>query len=308
MDGCAYMDGDYMAPEEARISVFDLGFTRSDVVYDVVSTWHGLFFRLDDHVDRFLASCAGRRLTCPLDADGLKRVLATCVARAGLEDAYVAMVLTRGQFLTPGSRDPRHTKPSLIAYAVPYVWLASPEKQDQGLAVHLARDSRRIPDASVDQRYKNYHWGDLTAGLFEALDAGADTTLLLTQDGRLAEGPGFNLFFVSDGALHTPGGNILRGVTRQTVLDLAAELGVALEAGDYPAEALLEADEAFLTSTAGGILPVVRIDGRILSNGAPGALSQKFRALYWSKREAGWLGTPVTDWADEVGFATDEHR
>ena len=293
MPGCAYIDGEYMAPEEAKISVFDLGFTRSDVVYDVVSTWKGLFFRLDDHVARFLASCAGRRIDCPHSGDEIRRILATCVAKAELEDAYVAVVVTRGQFLEAGSRDPRRTRPTFIAYALPYVWIATPEQQDKGLSVHLAQGARRIPDAAIEQRYKNYHWGDLTGGLLEALDAGFDTTLLLTADGRLAEGPGFNVYFARGGRLMTPGSNVLRGITRLTVMDLAREIDVEVTAGDFSAEDLLEADEAFVTSTAGGVIPIVRVDGRILSNGAPGPLSRQIRALYWQKREAGWLGTPV---------------
>jgi branched-chain amino acid aminotransferase len=118
-DGIAFIDGEYVPSDKAKISVFDLGFSRSDVAYDVVSTWKGLFFRLDDHVDRFLQSCAGTRLSCEYDKDEIKRILAECTYRARLQDAYVEMLVTRGQFLSPGSRDIHHTKPTFIAYAIP---------------------------------------------------------------------------------------------------------------------------------------------------------------------------------------------
>ena len=100
---------------------------------------------------------------------------------------------------------------------------------------------------------------------------------------------------MKDGALWTPRGNILEGITRQTVLDLAAELGIPSASGRPPPDALRTADEAFLSSTAGGIMPVSRVDGKPLGAGRPGPVTTRFRSLYWEKREAGWRGTPVAD-------------
>ncbi len=293
-EGIAFIGGDYVAAEDARISIFDLGFVRSDVVYDVVSTRKGLFFRLDDHVERFARACAGVRLECPYSGPEIKRILAECTSRAGLEDAYVEMLVTRGRFASPSDRDLRNCTPNFIAFAIPYVWVATPGQQARGLSIVVA-GRRRIPDESFDQRYKNFHWGDLTGGLFEALDRGADNAVLCTPSGHLAEGPGFNVFAVTGGRLLTPRRNMLEGITRRTVFDLAGEIGVETETGDYPPEVLHEADEVFLCSTAGGIMPVTRVDGRVLGNGVPGPLTSRLRELYWSKREAGWLGTRVQD-------------
>jgi branched-chain amino acid aminotransferase len=292
-DGVAFIDGKYVPSDEAKISVFDLGFSRSDVVYDVVSTWKGLFFRLDDHVDRFLRSCAGVRIPCPYGKDEIKQILAECTYRAGLQDTYVEVLTTRGRFVSLGSRDLRQTKPTFIAYAIPYVWIATLEKQREGMHVHIAH-TPRIPDDAVAARYKNFHWGDLTRGQLEALDAGADLAVLCGTSGHLAEGPGFNVFFVKNGKLFTPRTNVLEGITRKTVMDLAQEIGVVLETGDYRADALRNADEAFISSTAGGIMPVTRVDGKPLGDGKPGRISWQLHKLYWSKREAGWLGTPIT--------------
>jgi branched-chain amino acid aminotransferase len=136
---------------------------------------------------------------------------------------------------------------------------------------------------------------DLQRGLFEALDRGADMAVLCTPGGHLAEGPGFNLFVVKDGTMSTPRRNVLEGITRRTVLDLARELGVPAREADLPPEALRTADEAFLSSTAGGIMPVAQVDGRPLGAGRPGPITTRFRKLYWERREAGWLGTPVKD-------------
>src|SRR5262249_16760278 len=111
----------------------------------------------------------------------------------------------------------------------------------------------------------------------------------------VGEGPGFSLVLVKDGALWTPRGNVLEGMTRQTVLDLAGEIGVPAHQADLSADALRTADEAFLSSTAGGIMPVSRVNGKPLGAGKPGAVTMRFRTLYWWKRESGWRGTAVKD-------------
>jgi branched-chain amino acid aminotransferase len=294
-EGIVFLDGEYVPASEARISIFDVGFTRGDAVYDTTSVWKGNFFRLDDHVGRFLRSCAGMRLTCPHAPADLKRILAGCVHRAGLESAYVQMIVTRGRFPDQANRDPRYCKNTFIAYAVPYIWIFSPERQEAGIHLAVAANNRRTPTEAMDPRVKNFNWMDLERGLFEALDRGADTTVLLTPAGYLSEGPGFNFFMVRAGGLLTPRTNVLEGITRRTVLELAAEAGVTAREADLTHQDLLGADEAFLSSTAGGIMPVARVDGKPLGNGTPGPLSRRLRALYWDKREAGWLGTPVKE-------------
>lgn len=293
-EGIVFTEGEYVPASEAKISIFDAGFTRGDAVYDTVSVWKHRFFRLDDHVARFSRSCAGMRLTCPHAPAELKRILAECVHRAGLDAAYVQMIMTRGRFPDRAERDPRLCRNKFIGFAIPYVWIFSPAKQEGGIHAVIA-GTRRTPAEAIDPRVKNFNWMDLERALFEALDRGGDTAVLCTPAGYLTEGPGFNLFVVKGGALFTPRTNVLEGITRQTVFDLAAELGVATHQADLAPDALRSADEAFLSSTAGGIMPVSRVDGEPLGTGKPGPLTLRLRALYWNKREAGWLGTPVKD-------------
>lgn len=305
--GIAYSDGQYIPVDELRLPVFDLGFLRGDAVYDTTSVWKGNFFRLDDHVARFLRSCAGMRLTCPHEPAAIKRILATCVRRAGVEDAaYVQMIMTRGMFPSMDRRDVRLCQNRFMAYSLPYVWISSPEQQEAGINLAIV-DNRRIPDEAVDQRVKNFNWMDMQRGLFQALDRGAQQAVLCTPAGLLAEGPGFNVFLIKNKQLQTPKGNMLEGITRQTVFDLAKEIGVPCTAADLRPEALREADEAFLSSTAGGIMPVTQIDGKPLGNGAPGILTTELRQRYWQKREAGWLGTPVASLADFESLAPTAH-
>ena len=157
-----------------------------------------------------------------------------------------------------------------------------PERQEVGIDLAMV-DNRRTPTEAIDPRVKNFNWMDLQRGLFEALDRGADTAVLCTPAGHLAEGPGFNLFVVKDGTVWTPRGNILEGITRQTVLDLAVELGVPARQADLSPDALRTADEAFLSSTAGGIMPVSQVDGKPLGAGKPGPVTTRFRTLYWEQ-------------------------
>lgn len=293
-EGCVFIDDRFVPPEEARISIFDPGFTRSDAVYDTVSVWKGLFFRLDDHVSRFLRSCERARLVCPHSADGVKRILGECVRRAGLRDAYVQAIVTRGNFQSLTRRDPRLCVNRFIGLALPYIWIVSPERQAEGIDLAIS-ETRRIPAEAVDPRVKNFNWMDLQRGLFEALDRGADTAVLCTPSGFLAEGPGFNVFVIANRQVLTPRSNVLEGITRATVFELAGELGLPSGEADLLPDALRRADEAFICSTAGGIMPVSRVDGVALGDGRPGQLTMQIRSLYWQKRETGWLGTPVDD-------------
>ena len=285
--GVAYMDGRFMPISEAKISVLDWGFLRSDATYDVVHVWKGRFFRLDLHIERFLRSISKLRMELPFGRERLEQILAECVARANLEDAYVEMVLTRGRSAN-FSRDPRDATNTFIAFALPFGWVADETQRKRGIDLHIA-SVERIRPAAVDPTVKNYHWLDLVAGLYEAYDAGAENVLLVDGAGNVAEGPGFNLFALTDGRWLTPATGVLHGITRATALELLDEMGIEAETGTLSIAALHGADEAFITSTAGGIMAVRTIDGRKLSRGAPGPVTERLTRLYWEKHgDAAW--------------------
>lgn len=290
--GCAFVEGDYVPIGEARIPLLDMGFSRSDCTYDVVAVWAGAFFRLKDHLERFIRSCECLQLTAPA-REALRAVVHGCVRRSGLREAYVEMIATRGVPRT-GQRDPRLIANRFYAYAIPYVWIANPEQQAQGLKLVVARTVERISPRAVDPTVKNFHWGDLVRGLFEAYGREADNVVLLDQEGHVTEGPGFNLFAYCRGTLLTPADGVLHGITRQTVLDLAARERIPARALRFAEAVLREADEIFLTSTAGGVMPVVSLDGRLLGDGTPGPLTRHLSALYWAAHRAGPWVEPVS--------------
>ncbi|MBN35608.1 MAG: branched-chain amino acid--2-keto-4-methylthiobutyrate aminotransferase [Rhodospirillaceae bacterium] len=293
--GAAWVDGAIVPAKEAKLSVFDWGFTRSDVTYDVVHVWKGRFFRLDDHLDRFLRSVDGLRMELPVDRDGLAQILHDCVARSGLQDSYVAMVLTRGQ---PDPAWPKRLpsnfkgRNNLICYAIPFVWIMKPEIQETGARMIIA-EAPRIASSSVDPTIKNYHWGDFTNALFEVEDTDADYAVLMGPDGFVAESPGSNIFAVLDGVVTSPNHGALEGITRKAVHDLCELMGQPDAQRDITRDELLDADEIFMASTAGGIMPIRQINERILSNGAPGPISRVIHAEYWKKHDEGWHATPV---------------
>lgn len=289
--GVAFVDDHYCPVAEATVSVLDFGFTRSDVTYDVVHVWKGRFFRLEDHLDRFLRSLTKSRMSLAYDREEVRSILIECVRRSGLADAYVAMVCTRG--LPPvGTRDPQQCRNRFIAYAIPFVWIATPEQREKGLRLIIS-SVLRTPPESVDPTVKNYNWRDLERGLFDALDRGGDTVVIVDSDGNVTEGPGFNVFAVREGEVITPDRGVLEGITRQTVLELCAEIGVNARLGKIGPDELRGADEVFIGSTAGGIIPIASVDGHGPKKGSPGPLTRRLSALYWSKHEAGWHGTPV---------------
>ncbi len=299
--GAAFIEGEYLPVGEARLPLLDWGFIKSDCTYDVVGVWGGRFFRLDDHVERFHASMERLHLVCPYGRDEIAAVLHDCVRLAGLRESYVEMITTRG--LAPaGSRDPRDCENRFYALAIPYVWMVTPERQKVGINLTVS-SVQRIPPESLDPRVKNFQWGDMVAGLFEAYGKGGETAVLVDRDANVTEGPGFNLFALIDGCLQTPRRGVLEGITRKTVVELAEAAGWPVEFVTLPAADLARAAEVFLTSTAGGVMPVARIDGRPVGVGRPGPVTQRIRELYWAAHEDPKYTTPVNyrEAAAEIG-------
>jgi len=282
-EGAAFVDGEVVAIGDARIPITDTGFLRSDLTYDVVGVWRGAFFRLDDHLDRFERGCDRLRLKPPYCREEIAWILHEIVRRSGLRDSFVEMICTRG--VSDGGRDPRRFANRFYAYAVPYVWILPEAEHGTGMDAVVARTVERISSRAVDPTVKNFHWGDLTRGLYEAYDRGARFPVLLDADGRVTEGPGYNVFAIRGGGLVTPDSGALEGITRRTVLELAAEQGMATEVRPMSEDELRGADELFATSTAGGVMPITKLDGEPLGEGRPGPLTTRLRDAYWAAHE-----------------------
>lgn len=289
--GCACVDGSYVPIASACVPLLDMGFSRSDCTYDVVAVWQGGFFRLEDHLDRFERSCACLQLTPPSRGE-IREMLFECVRRSRLTDAYVELITTRG-VPSAGERDPRRVRNRFYAYAIPYVWIANPDQQAVGLRLAVARAVERISPRAVDPTVKNFHWGDLVRALFEAYERDSDTAILLDREGNVTEGPGFNVFAYYRGTLLTPADGVLPGITRQTILDLAARDRLPTRVTRFDEAVLRDATEIFLTSTAGGVMPVVALNGVPVGEGVPGSLTRRLAERYWQAHLAGPWVSPV---------------
>ena len=290
-DGAAFVDGRLVPVAEARVPILDWGFLRSDATYDVAHVWRGSFFRLEDHLDRFERSMEHLRLSPPYDRSEIRDILVECVRLSGLRNAYAEIICTRG-IPRPGSRDPRDCDNRFYAFVVPFIWIADPDKQEQGLHAEIGSKQRIAPE-SVDPTVKNYHWLDLETGLLEAYDRGGETVILVDAEDNVVEGPGFNVFAVKNDTISTPDRGVLEGITRKTIIELAAEHRIQLEARPVPADELRRADEVFLSSTAGGVIPVTTVDGGAVGNGEPGAVTRRLRDGYWDLHDDPRFSLPV---------------
>ena len=289
--GAAYVDGQFCPIEEARIPLIDWGFLRSDACQDTISVWDGSFFRLQDHLERFQRSVGRLRMNSPESPDRVRSIVHELVVLPGFRNAYVQIIMTRGR--PPiGSRDIRLCKNRFQAFSMPYMWVAPPEVQARGMSLHVS-GRVRVPAQSVDPMVKHYHWLDFQMGLFEAYDAGAETVVLVDLDGHVTEGPGFNIFADVEGRLVTPGHGVLDGMTRRTVIELCLGLGIEAVEGNFTPEQLRSANEVFLTTTAGGVIPVTLIDDVKIADGRPGPKTVRLHTEYWKRRTAGWYAEPV---------------
>jgi branched-chain amino acid aminotransferase len=292
--GSAFINGVYCGVHEAAIPIVDMGFMHADAAYDVVSVSKGQFFRLEDHLNRFESSCAKFRLNNPYSQQQTAEILTNLVKLAGTREAYVWWCVTRG-IMSGGDRsDADAFENCFYAFVIPYMYIASDEQRTRGLDVMISKNYIRIPPNSVDPTAKNLHWMDMKLALFEARDNQKEWSVLLDSEGYLAEAPGANIFVVKGSAIYTPDSGCLEGITRRTTLDLARELDIPVHVQRVHKDELIHADEAFMTSTAGGIMPINSVNDTLLGGAVgPGAITTKLHNLYWQKRWQGWLGTCV---------------
>ncbi len=278
--GAAFAQNEIVELAEAKVPLFDLGFLRSDLTYDVPAVWDGRFFRLDDHLDRLERSCAKLRLEPPMERSAMRDMLIALVRKTGLRDAYVDIIITRGapKF---GDRDLRKATAAVYAFVIPYVWIMPLAMQETGGSAIVARDVRRTPPGAMDPTIKNLQWGDLTRGFFEAYDRDALLPLLPDGDGNITEGC-YNIFTVHGQVLRTPARGVLEGVTRRTAIEIAEAEGWRVDLGDTPIGSLYTADEVFLTSTAGGVMPITVLDGAPVGDGKVGPVTRKIWDRYWA--------------------------
>ena len=279
--GVAWIEGSLVELAEARIPLLDQGFMHSDLTYDVPSVWDGRFFRLDDHITRLEASCKKLRLQLPLPREEVKNILVDMVAKSGIKDAFVELIVTRGLKGVRGAK-PGDIVNNLYMFIQPYVWVMELKDQPVGGSAIIARTVRRVPPGSIDPTIKNLQWGDLVRGLHEAEDRGATYPFLTDGDTNLTEGSGFNIVLVKDGVLYTPERGVLQGISRKSVIDVANTKGLEIRVENVPVQMCYDADEIFMCTTAGGVMPITTLDGKPVKDGKVGEITKKIWDGYWA--------------------------
>ena len=291
-EGFGFMEGKYIPMSEMRLPVTDLGFQLSDMCYDALHIYEGRYFRMDDHLDRFQRAIEERRYeTLGINRQGFIDILLECASRSGLRNSMVTIVATRGTPIN-GHKDLRSCQNRLMVWAVPYYSVVTEEENNNGCDIVVA-DTIRIPPEAVDPTIKNYGRLDFVRSLFEAYDREAKYALLLDSDGNITEGRGWNIFSLQKGRLISPDEGVLPGITRKTVIELADQMNIEARLDKMKAHELREAEEVFLTSTAGGIVPVRSIDGSVIGEGEPGPVTQRLTKMYWDLHQDDAYTTPI---------------
>lgn len=285
----AWLDGRVVALADARIPVTDHGFLYGDGVFEGMRVTRRRIFRLDDHLRRFAASARAIGLALPGGLAAMQAILFETLRAAGRDDAYVRMIASRGDGAL--GVDPTSCPSPRLICIVDQLRIYPPEKLESGIDL-ITSSWRRPPPDVLDPRVKSLNYLNNVLAKLEARQRGADEALLLTQEGRVAEASVANVFALREGTLLTPPGidGALEGITRRTVLELALSAGVPAREQSLGRLDFFAADEAFLTGSGAGIVPIRSLDGREIGSGRPGPLTQRLRAAYLDSAQS--LGTP----------------
>jgi branched-chain amino acid aminotransferase len=286
-----YVNGEFVPESQAKISVLDHAVLYGDGIFEAAFAWNGRIFKLDAHIDRAFRSMAAIALKPPADRDGFKRLIVEAVRRNNLRDAYIKWLVTRGSNGKP-LMDPTGCVPNLIILVQPYINRASQDRIEQGLRLKTVA-VRRPPGQVLDPQIKSINYLNLVLAKVEAKAAGADEALLLDVHGRICEATGCNVFVVHGNKLRTPRHDILFGITRESVIELARERGLAVEEAELELYDAYTADELFICGTAGGLLPVVQVDGRTIGQGKPGQTFLTIHAAYQELIMSDRYGTEI---------------
>lgn len=277
-----WIDGKYYDKKEAMVSVFDHGLLYGDGVFEGIRVYGRRAFRLDRHLERLYRSAKAVWIEIPLGRDAMARMVLEAVAKSGLQDAYIRLLVTRG--VGDLGLDPRKcAKPSIICIVdTIQLWLA--DCYEKGLVAVTAATPINHREG-LSPRIKSLNYLSHILAKVEGIAAGVDEVIMLDAGGYVAEASGMNLFAVTNATVRTPPpyAGILRGITRDAVLELARDANYGVEEIPLNRYDLYTADEMFLTGTAAEVIAVTKLDGRAIGAGVPGPVTKdlfrRFRAL-----------------------------
>jgi branched-chain amino acid aminotransferase len=276
-----FIDGKYYDERAAKISVFDHGLLYGDGVFEGIRAYNGRVFKLREHIDRLFCSAKAILLGIPMShAQIMRAVVETCRMNK-IRDGYIRLVVTRGMG-TLGLNPNSCKNPSVIIIA-DRIQLYPPAYYQKGMEIVTVPTTRNLHSA-LNPAIKSLNYLNNILAKIEANNAGCEEAVMLNVAGFVAECTGDNLFLVKNGQLFTPplSAGALYGITRQVVMELAEEEGLTVSEPNLTRYDLFNADECFLTGTGAEIVPVVKIDGRVIDTGKPGPITRKLEEEYRS--------------------------
>ena len=274
-----YIDGKYYSERDAKVSVFDHGLLYGDGVFEGIRAYHGRVFKLKEHIDRLLYSAKAILLEIPMShAELMKATVETCRANK-IRDGYIRLVVTRG--IGSLGLNPRSCKRPSVIIIADKIQLYPPEYYRRGLNIVTVPTTRNLHSA-LNPAIKSLNYLNNILAKIEANNAGVEEAVMLNAEGFVAECTGDNLFIVKNGALSTPplSAGALYGITRRTVIELAEAAGLKVSEPNLTRYDLFNADECFLTGTGAELIPVVKIDGRVIGTGKPGSITRQLEEDY----------------------------
>ena len=277
-----YIDGQFFDEADAKISVFDHGLLYGDGVFEGIRMYHNRIFKLREHIERLYWSAKALLLEIPISQEEMMKVCVDTCRANGLRDGYIRLIVTRGKG-TLGLDPRRCPKPSIVCIAST-IQLYPEKYYDEGLNIVTVPTTRNLVN-SVNPAIKSLNYLNNILARIEANLAGVEEAIMLNTDGFVAECTGDNIFLLHKGRLLTPplSAGALYGITRGTVLDCAKELGLPWAEPNLTRYDVYIADEMFLTGTAAEMVPVVRVDGRVIGTGKPGPVTKQLIAAFRAK-------------------------
>jgi branched-chain amino acid aminotransferase len=284
-----WIEGEVVDGSEARISVLDHGLLYGDGVFEGMRVYGRRVFRLEDHLQRFAAAAKVLDLELPGGTAAVREIVLETARAFGADEAYVRLIATRGD--GPLGIDPTQCPQPRLICIVDRIAVYPEHKRSAGIDL-LTSSWRRPPADVLDPRVKSLNYLNNVLAKLEAKQRGGDEALLLNAAGAIAETAVANVFAVRDGDLLTPPSidGALEGITRATVLELAASLEIPARTQSLGRFDLLAADEVFLTGSGAGLVPVRSLDGRSIGAGGPGPVYEKIWSAF--REAAPGRGTP----------------
>ncbi|HTI71770.1 MAG TPA: branched-chain-amino-acid transaminase [Candidatus Limnocylindria bacterium] len=277
-----YIDGQFFDEADAKISVFDHGLLYGDGVFEGIRMYHNRIFKLREHIERLYWSAKAILLEIPLTPEQMMQACVDTCRANGLRDGYIRLIVTRGKG-TLGLDPRRCPKPSVIVIAST-IQLYPEKYYEEGLNIVTVPTTRNLVN-SVNPAIKSLNYLNNILARIEANLAGVEEAIMLNTEGFVAECTGDNIFLLHKGRLVTPplSAGALYGITRGTVLDCAKELGIPWAEPNLTRYDVYIADEMFLTGTAAEMVPVVKVDGRVIGTGKPGPITKKLIEAFRAK-------------------------